>query len=206
MSKGNMIVSIIGVVGSYASLAGLILAMKPVTSGLNTFEILWLIIWLFPSSYAAIVIYRQYVAMNPKVYQSIEEVNQYMFNWISKGGKVAICTRDMSWSDGANIRPLLFLKAKRNELCIVLPKHTDLSIELKNAGAEIYTYEELEHTPTCRFTIVDKDKDYARVAVGRKINNQHIIEEFSLGSHPVFSVANDLVEVLKKYNEKVKRG
>ena len=82
-----------------------------------------------------------------------------------------------------------------------MPNQISISDELKEAGAKIYLYPELEHIPQSRFTIVNHGQMGARVAVGRRSGDKHLIEEFSAGEHPAFSVANDLIEVVTRLNK-----
>ncbi len=201
----NYILQVIGLFGSYVSFIGLAISIKPdLNFSINYW--IWLIITSVIVGVAFLLITKQYWSCRPKIFKQKDEINKYMYNWIENGDRVAICTRDMSWASSPEIKTMLFKKAKNKELCICLPKQTELTRELEETGADIYTYPELEHTPNSRFTIIHKDTHYARVAVGRTIeNNVHEIEEFSIGSHPVFSVANDLVEIIIKYHSKGKK-
>lgn len=137
-------------------------------------------------------------------YEDESEIKEYLWNWISKGGQVVIFTHDMSWACDEGIKKMLFDKARMAELSIILPKQTALTCDLENAGANIYSYESINYVPQSRFTIIHKDRFDAQVAIGRKdkLNGKHIIEEFALGEHPVFAVANDLVEIVKRIQTK----
>jgi hypothetical protein len=132
-----------------------------------------------------------------------------MFNWISKGNRVAIFTRDMTWTDTNDIKELLCKKAGNHELSIYLPEITQrikpFIEELKNYGASIYTYPELDLIPESRFTIINKDRSDAQVAVGRNVKGKHTIEEYTIGEHPVFGIANDLTRVICKHNKLIGR-
>ncbi len=139
---------------------------------------------------------RSHFRSRPRTFKSKEDINNYMYNWISKSGRVAIFTRDMSWAYENRIRELLHRKAENDELSICLPQHIPLTEELEQAGAQILSYEHLNYVPQSRFTIINKDRMDAYVAVGRWINDRLVIEELALGQHPVFSVANDLVEII----------
>src|SRR5262245_396895 len=68
--------------------------------------------------------------------------------------------------------------------------------DLQRQGASIVTYEDLNHVPRSRFTIVDFGREGARVAVGVRSGSDHIIQEFRSGFHPFFAVAEDLVKFL----------
>lgn len=137
----------------------------------------------------------------PKICRSTKKINSYMLKWISSGGRVMIFSRDMSWAHDEAIRLLLMEKANRNELTICLEHQIPLTDELCQQGAQIVTYEALDYVPNSRFTIVDFERDGARVAVGVKFGDDHVIQEFRSGSHPFFAVAEDLVKFLISSNK-----
>jgi hypothetical protein len=121
-----------------------------------------------------------------------------MFRWISQGGRVVVFTRDHTWAHESRIRELLSTKARRDELTICLPADTDLTRSLRSDGAEIIAYPQLGYTPGARFTIINDGRVAgAAVAIGRQIDGIQVIEEFPIGD-PVFAVAKDLVEVLRR--------
>lgn len=60
-------------------------------------------------------------------FKTTAEINDYMYNWISKGGRVVIFTRDMSWASDARIKDLLLRKAELEELSICVPKKIPLN-------------------------------------------------------------------------------
>jgi len=140
-----------------------------------------------------------YFKNRPKYYGTDEKIRNYMYKWITNGGKVTIFTRDLSWVADDSMRDLLRNKAHRNELCICLPERIPFVDELAKNGAQIYTYNELGYTPQSRFTIINTGRLDAQVAIGRKIKDKHLIEEFAIGESPVFAVTNDLAEIIKSY-------
>ncbi|MBA7716071.1 hypothetical protein ES703_125132 [subsurface metagenome] len=124
-----------------------------------------------------------------------------MYKWISGGGRVEILSHDMSWVSDEEMKELLRSKARKDELCLCLPKEIPLSEELKKEGAQIYTYSELKYVPQSRFTIINSGRMDSQVAVGRRSGEKHVIEEFSIGKHPIFSVANDLVNLIIQFDQ-----
>lgn len=134
-----------------------------------------------------------------KVFTQEQEITIYLHEWMSGCGKIVIFTRDMTWVEKSPImQNLLFEKAKEKNLVICLFETTELSRKLAKAGAKICTYAHLGFVPTSRFTIINKDRQDAQVAVGRKFEEQRIVEEYCLGDHPIFALANDLVEILTR--------
>ena len=85
----------------------------------------------------------------------------------------------MSWAQTNETRQLLFDKATVGELIICLPQETSLTDELKESGAEVWTYNALESEPASRFTIVQYGQEGSRVAVGRRKGDYHVIDHFS---------------------------
>ncbi len=121
-----------------------------------------------------------------------------MRKWIKQGARTVIATRDMSWANNPQTKSLLLEKARRSELVICLPKDIPLSQELKEAGAEVYTYPDLDYVLKSRFTIVRQGQAGSQVAVGMGSGSSHIIEEYQEGYHPCYAIANDLVEVIMR--------
>ena len=128
--------------------------------------------------------------------QDTQRINRYLFQWIGKGGRVAIWTRDMSWADQNEMMPMLRKKAEAGELIICLPHRIEKSDELERHGAEVITYDILD-TPSMTFTIANYGRTGSRVAVGRRSGNQHVIQEFSAEEHPAFHLAFDLVRLVR---------
>jgi len=133
-----------------------------------------------------------------------DQIQDYMLRWIKGGGRVAIFTRDMSWAQKCKkMLAVLRDKAKRGDLVVCCPKRIPLLDHLP--GAEVHVYEEARFTPRARFTIVRFENDEARVAVGRKIGTDHVIEEYAPGDHPAFSMAEDLVRFARAIAEPANR-
>ena len=124
-------------------------------------------------------------------------ITRYLHDWIRGAGRVAIFSRDLSWAHDKAVKKTLKQKAAGRDLVICVPERVALIDEL--AGAEVYTYKNLAHTPAARFTIVDFGHGDARVAVGRAQGSEHVIEEFTAADgHPVFWMAKDLVDLVMK--------
>jgi hypothetical protein len=189
-----------GIAGSYASLLGVVYALKAPDQTLS-----WTQIGLIAASTilalvaAALGIY-EYCITAPKRYTTPTAIRDYMYRWIGHQGRVAIFSHDMSWVNDDEMRDLLRRKAQSNELVICLPREIPLSQNPRAAGADVCLYPQLEYTPQARFTIVRLDRMDASVAVGRNIGGSHMIEEFSNGAHPVFAVAQDLIQILTRFN------
>jgi hypothetical protein len=160
----------------------------------------------------------EYLTERAAAYRTSGAINGFMYRWISKAGRVAIFSHNMSWvsedvdfgaltglyyafarKDRPTIRELLLERAEADDLIVCVPQHTDLTRELEDAGAEVITYPELGFVPEGRFTIVRYGRADSEVAIGRSDGSVHRIQTFPKGQHPAFALAEDVVEFVKKY-------
>ena len=132
------------------------------------------------------------------------DIRGYLFRWIKDGGRVVIWTRDMSWAEDEEVRAMLEQKAMARELIVCLPQNTELSDNLKKAGAEINEYRTSDAFSS-RFTIVNHNQTGSRVAIATPVGNKHIIREFSERDAPTFQLARDLVELVRGQNKAAKQ-
>lgn len=169
------------------------------TQSTSNFQYVCLGLFALSSVYTLIISFKN----KPKKYSKKVDIDEYMFNWISQDGRAVIFTRDMSWADSIGMIDMLKAKANKQELTIVMSHSTNLTNELKAYGAEIVLYGGVDFIPSSRFTIIRDGRSDARVAIGRRYSNgEHVIEEFDNSTHPLFSVATDLVSVLKKLEKR----
>lgn len=193
-----MIVQILSTLGSYASLLSLILVIRDPSRSLGASHV-----FLFAFATALLLtalgteVYR-WRKSQPRRCHSPRQIRDYMYKWISSAGRVAIFSHDMSWVNDNEMRNLLRQKAQASELRLCLPGNIALADDLRAEGAHVCVYPQLQYVPLSRFTIINLGRMDAQVAVGRNISGTHVIEEFSAGTHPVFAVANDLVEVITR--------
>ena len=124
-------------------------------------------------------------------------INKYMVNWIDNGGRVAVWTRDMSWAGDPTVNPMLHRKAASKELIICLPERNHVSDSLEEDGAEVIAYGTWD-SPSNSFTITNYNRDGARIAVGRREGDYHVIREFSQADAPTFQLADDLVTLVRE--------
>jgi len=138
----------------------------------------------------------------PKKYKSPEKINKYMEDILLKGGNSVVFTKDMTWTkDNEKIKNIMFKKSKNHELTIIMPIITDFASKLKEAGAEVYEYPKLNVTPKSRFTIINYEHGYALMAIGTKDKyGVHCISEYKNGHDTQFHLAEDLVSIIKSYN------
>lgn len=186
-------------ISAYASILGLYISVVPN----NNDRPWWHWVFLTVATLAVLILIAwdilDHINSSPRSYKDEESINNYMRNWVNSGGRVVIFSRDMSWASEINTKNILISKAERRELTICIESKSALTNELENAGARVIVYGYL-HVPRSRFTIVDFEKEGARVAVGEKQHGVHVIQEYRNGEHPYFGVAEDLVKFLVSFD------
>lgn len=194
-----MIAVLISLVGSYASLLALYLTIRPEETTRSEWEIGGLIVATALLATGAVAEVRRHMRNRPRRYRKDSpRIGTYLANWLATGGRCAIFTRDMTWASSSEMSALLKRKARAGELTVFMPKPTPLAEELRSLGASIISYEALGLQPRARFTIAHWQRDGSRIAVGRPVGDQHTIQEYSEGEHPIFAVAQDLIDVITR--------
>ncbi|MCW3106589.1 MAG: hypothetical protein JWQ09_1095 [Segetibacter sp.] len=189
----------IGNISAPASIIGFLFPYFSDNKGFsfNVFQICCLLLFVLST---ITILYIDYKS-KPKRYKNAQEINNYMYDWISNIGRIVIFTRDMTWTDEKRIKDKLIEKSRNDELIVCMPKANEFANELKGHGANIIEYSNLNYQPQSRFTIVQYGRNDAKVAIGKTYSKYHLIEEFHNGDHPLFHVAQDLVNILIKANE-----
>ena len=196
-----MIVRLLSVLGSSASLLSLIFVFHPSGQGFSAVEGILLGFGIMLTVVAVAVDIKDYMTRRPKRFKTKQEIRDFMFRWLQHGGKVCIFSNDLSWVDDNEMISMLRQKAEKDELRICIPELIPIAETLKKSGASILTYSPLKFVPQSRFTIINHGRMDAQVAVGRRMNGEHVVEEFGAGDHPVFAVASDLVELVTRYSQ-----
>lgn len=198
---GMLWINLLSIYGSAASLAGLAITVRDPNRDLSNLEVATYTFAAALLILGTFLTVRSHYRNRPRVCKTTESIRTYMQKWIGHPGRVLIFTRDMTWASNEDVKSALIEKARHDELTVILERRIPIAEELEKFGARVATYESLRHTPASRFTIINKDRQDAQVAVGGKIGNKHVIHEFQQGHHPYFSVANDLAEILLKFNQ-----
>lgn len=123
------------------------------------------------------------------------QIVEYMRVWLSKGGRSAVFSRDLSWGSDRRVKLALLEKSRKGELLLFVGRDTELIRELRAAGADVYDYSSLDFSPEGRFTIIDHGKAGARIAIGAFVDGRHEIREYDSSDHELYAVANDLVRL-----------
>lgn len=191
----------VAIFASYASLASLLLVFMQDEGPLQWWVVALLVLSLL--AFIALVVLEFASVRHHYVYSvdDREGIRKYMEKWILHGGRVAIWTRDMSWAQHSHTESVLRAKAAKGELMLFVPQENDLAVRLRNAGAEVLAYHGLGGEPKARFTIVNFGRDGSQVAVGRRRNRDHVIDEFAAGEHPAYFLAEDLVRLAREVAE-----
>lgn len=198
----NLIVRLLSVLGSSASLLSLIFVFHPSGEAFSAIEGILIGFGVVLTAVAVFMDIRDFVSHRPKAFKTKKQIRDYMYHWIDGGGKVCIFSNDLSWvDDDSEMIDMLRRKAEKNELSICIPEMIPIAETLKANGATILTYAPLKVVPQSRFTIINCGRLDSQVAVGRRMDGVHVIEEFGAGDHPVFAVASDLVEIVTRYSQ-----
>lgn len=189
-----------------ASFASLSTALAHYIPPLNELSLLGKLIIACACCFFALLVIQEF-ASRPRdrhVYRLTDKpaITQYMHDWIERGGRVAIWTRDLSWAQNSETQRVLEQKASSGELILCLPECNALAKHLADLGAEVCPYgEALLESPKSRFTIAHVDRDGSRVAIGRPVGELHVIDEFAAGVHPTYHVASDLISLVRALNK-----
>lgn len=196
----RLIINIFIQISSYASILGLYFSVVPPNQSRPSWH--WVILGVFVPLVVFVLYHeiKEWHRLRPRIYKDKKKIQKYMCNWIRWNGRAAILSRDLSWADDIVVQEALFSKARDRELVIIIEKDIDLSNKLKEQGAEVFTYQFSQHIPRSRFTIMNFERDGARVAIGVGQNGKHVIQEFQSGEHPLYAVAEDVVKFIQGYN------
>jgi hypothetical protein len=192
-----------GSILTYASLIGLVYAVKPPDEGFSSWEKLLLAGATLVVLIDLALTVAKYLGRPERRYPSgrrqQKKIRDFMYNWIDSLGRVAVFTRDLTWVDSRDTTLITLLehKAMNDDLIVVLPRHTDLTQRLQEIGADVITYPDLDYVIQSRFTVVGIGRAGSRVAIGHADGNSHVIEIVS-SDNPSFYLAEDLVEVMRR--------
>jgi hypothetical protein len=155
---------IVSILGTFISVVSLVISFAPDPSTLS--ERQTLLLALSGLFFIGIVVFDiiDYFKRQPKKMKTEKQIMDYMHGWISRGGRVHIFSRDLSWVHNEEMKELLRRKALSGELNITLPQRIPLLDELQKLGASTNIYPDLDYVPQSRFTIANWERMDARVA------------------------------------------
>jgi len=142
-----------------------------------------------------------------KLHKDSQSANAYMLKLLKRGGAAALFANNLSWvREAPEINE--YLKSQANhgrDICLFVPEHNDLTMQLAEGGVKVRTYPALDYEPSARFTLLNPNEaGSSLLAVGSGIFPKFYIEEFSDQSHPrVIAVARDLLRILEKVSDLV---
>lgn len=197
--------SILNWLAAAASLIGLFFTLYPATEVLTPWKVTVLVVIVLVFLFFAVTDIKAERKNSAKSYDTDQDINNYMFDMLKNSGKCEICSRDASWISDKRINRLLIEKAKNNELTFLVHEITKALKTLEQQGATVIEYGALGFDPIARFTVVNSGNHASSyVAIGRrKPNGPHVIEEMD-SSHPTYSMAVDLIRIVKIANAKIK--
>ena len=134
---------------------------------------------------------------NSSVHNTTDQVNKYLLNWLNKGSRTVIFTRDLTWADESlDILNTLERKARNKELTICLYRKTAITDHLNDLGAEIYVHNLPDSQLKSRFTIIDYGKNNPKITVGtRNSNGQFVNERYDMNTIP--NACNAFIELFE---------
>ncbi len=113
-------------------------------------------------------------------------------------------SRDLSWvAPGSDEERILEGKARKNELVLFVGSDIPIARRLMELGATVYTHCK-GFTPQSRFTIIDYQKDGARVAIGVVEGGRHVLREYDSRQPNTVVLASDLVALAEKAGKRIK--
>lgn len=108
-----------------------------------------------------------------------------------------ISSNDLSWVKG-EARDVLFKKASKNSLTLVMPRANKLSSDLVAKGAVAYYYGDEEFKFASRFTLVNHSRSDSWVAIGHGTKDEHTIRMIDSKDDPAVHLAEDLFRLVKR--------
>jgi hypothetical protein len=197
----DLLVRVVGSLGTVVTALSVVFSMS---SPLLIKIVLWLLVAI--AAYTVVIDVKSFSAKRPKRFiPNSEKVNGYMCKWLNSGGRVAVFSRDLSWAQkNSKAEEILQNKAKNGELVLFVKVQTALTDQLKSLGAQVNQYPE-SFVPKARFTVVDYEKDGARLAIGLVEDNMHTIREYDTRHPNVMALANDLIS-LAQYQKARKKS
>ena len=138
---------------------------------------------------------------NSSIHNTKQKVNEYLLDWLNKGSRTVIFTRDLTWADeSTEILNTLERKARNKELTICLYRNTDTTKHLRDLGAEVYVHNLSENQLKSRFTIIDYGKSNPKITVGTRNNSgQFVNERYDMKTNPNACTAFiELFELVKR--------
>lgn len=153
---------------------------------------------IFSILYVWIQIYSFYKSnYNSSIHNTKDQVNKYLLNWLNKGSRTVIFTRDLTWAnESADVLSTLERKARNKELTICLYRNTEVTEHLSNLGAEIYVHNLSDSQLKSRFTIIDYGKSNPKITVGtRNSNGQFVNERYDMNTNP--NACNAFIELFE---------
>lgn len=126
-------------------------------------------------------------------------IKNYMEQWLNNDSRVVIVTRDMSWvSENDAIYNILLRKAKKDELTIIVKNSKNIVKQLETQGAKVFQYNNINFTPSVRFTFINYGLSNPRLAIGFKEHDFHKIKEFEKCGAIEYALAEDIFKILEE--------
>lgn len=126
-----------------------------------------------------------------------EKILKHMTKMLRTQEHCVISSNDLSWVKG-EARDVLFNKASKNSLTLVMPRANELSSDLEDKGAVAYYYGDEEFKFASRFTLVNHSRSDAWVAIGHGTKDEHTIRMIDSKGDPAIHLADDLFRLVRR--------
>ncbi|MFB9651958.1 hypothetical protein [Pseudarthrobacter oxydans] len=126
-----------------------------------------------------------------------EKILKRMTKILRTQERCVISSNDLSWVKG-KARDVLFDKASKRSLTLVMPCANKLSSDLVDKGAVAYYYGDEEFRFASRFTLVNQSRSDAWVAIGHGTKNEHTIRTIDSKDDPAIHLADDLFRLVRR--------
>jgi len=109
------------ILGSTASLVGLVFVFHPTGQGFSIIESVLLGSGIVLTGLAVALELKDYLNHRPNVIKTKQQIRDYMFDWIDNGGKVFIFSNDLSWVEDEEMVSMLKRKAEKRRASDMRP-------------------------------------------------------------------------------------
>lgn len=126
-------------------------------------------------------------------------IAEYLVNFMEKGGRTVVLSRDLSWVTD-DLIGRLERKSRKKDLIVFMPRLNETAKRLQKAGADVRCFGEAltdgaSNIVKSRFTIIQWDSYSARITYPKEDHSYHYNFEYVMGE-PAMELAQDLIRLL----------
>lgn len=139
--------------------------------------------------------------MTEQTYDTQAKINQFLYEFISRGSSVDIFTERLSWvASDQGMRKLLLDKARTERVTIFMHSRNPIAHDLEENGVRIIYYSKLIGEVPTRFTLLNRGEPGSQaLAIGTGVLPDFRISVYKDAEHPmVIGAFNILIAILEK--------